>query len=180
MDPRLQEMLDHFEIRKTLALYCHACDRVDAALLSSVYAGEDSFDDHGLVRASGPEYAERMAEMIVETTDVVSHTLGQSIIEIDGDEARAETFFIAFLTALGEDGQPRLSQLSGRFVDRFERLGEGWKIKHRIAVHDTSITWKIEEDFLETNQLIRGTRGAEDPGVALLGIAHLNGSAVRN
>ncbi|RYE55546.1 MAG: hypothetical protein EOP18_05735 [Rhizobiaceae bacterium] len=29
MDPRLQEMLDHYEISKTLNEYCHSCDRCD-------------------------------------------------------------------------------------------------------------------------------------------------------
>lgn len=60
MDARLQEMLDHHEIRKTLAEYCHACDRADAKLMGSVYTGDDSFDDHGKVRAPGPEYARMM------------------------------------------------------------------------------------------------------------------------
>ena len=55
MDSRLQEMLDHYEIRKTLALYCHACDRADEAMMAGVYTGEDSFDDHGHVKAPGPE-----------------------------------------------------------------------------------------------------------------------------
>ena len=46
MDPRLQEMLDHYEIRKTLAEYCHGCDRCDEPRMAGVYA-EGGFDDHG-------------------------------------------------------------------------------------------------------------------------------------
>lgn len=172
MDPQLQEMLDHHQIRKVLALYCHACDRTDAALMGSLYTGEDSYDDHGIVRGPGPYYAREITAMIEGTTRVISHTLGQSIIQVDGDEARAETFFLAFMTADGDDGVPRLSQLAGRFVDRFQRGDEGWRIKHRIALHDLSITHRIEEDFLATNELVRGSRGVDDPGVALLGLAH--------
>ena len=106
MDPRLQEMLDDYEIRKVLALYCHGCDRADAELLASIYAAEGSFDDHGLVRAPGPQYAREMTAMVEATTKVMSHTLGQSIIQIDGDKAKAETFFIALLTADGKMGSP--------------------------------------------------------------------------
>ena len=73
MDPRLQDMLDHHEIRKTLATYCHACDRADEALMASTYTGADSFDDHGLVRAAGPEYARQMKALVVGRTEAVSH-----------------------------------------------------------------------------------------------------------
>lgn len=172
MDPRLQEMLDHHEIRKVLALYCHACDRTDAALLASLYAAEGSYDDHGIVKGPGSYYAREITALIESTTRVMSHTLGQSVIQVDGAEARAETFFLAFMTAEGEDGTPRLSQLAGRFVDRLERASDGWKIKQRVALHDLSITHRIEEDFLATNGLVRGSRLPDDPGVALLGLAH--------
>jgi len=47
LDPRLQELLDHHEIRKHLAEYCHACDRGDEALMASCYTGPDSWHpDH--------------------------------------------------------------------------------------------------------------------------------------
>lgn len=172
MDQRVQEMLDHFEIRNVLALYCHACDRLDAEVLGSVYAPEGSYDDHGIVKGSGPNYAREISAMIDETTKSISHTLGQSIIQVDGDEARAETFFLAFMTAVGQDGGPRLSQLAGRFVDRLRRGADGWKIKHRVALHDLSITHRIDEDFLANNLLTRGGRGPDDPGAALLGLVH--------
>src|SRR5262245_66479670 len=97
MHPRIQEMLDHYEIRKTLAEYCHACDRADAAAMASVYAGNDSFDDHGHVKTSGPEYARIMTGLILERTESISHILGQSLIRIDGDTAGPETSLLAFL-----------------------------------------------------------------------------------
>ena len=172
MDLRLQEMIDCHEIRKALALYCHACDRGDAALMASVYTGEDSFDDHGLVQAPGPEYAMRMTANILERTDAVWHVLGQSMITIDGDTAGAETFFLGFMRLKPVDGVSRLNQLAGRFVDRFERIGGEWKIHHRTCVRDTSITLRVEEDMQAGYGIKPGTRDASDPGVALIGIAH--------
>jgi SnoaL-like domain len=122
MDPRLQEMLDHFEIRKTLAEYCHACDRADAAAMVGVYTGADSFDDHGHVKAPGPEFARIMADLIIERTDAIWHALGQSMIKVSGDRASAETFFLAQMSLPGSDGEkPRINQLSGRFVDKLEK-----------------------------------------------------------
>jgi SnoaL-like domain len=173
LDPRLQEMLDHHEIRKLLATYCHACDRADEALMAGTYTGADSFDDHGLVRAAGPEYARQMTALVVGRTEAVSHILGQSLIKVDGDSAVAETFFLGLMRLLpGEDGIQRLNQLAGRFVDRFERRDGTWKIRHRTCVRDTSITLRVEEDMQATYGMVAGTRDADDPGGALLGLAH--------
>ena len=106
MDPRIQEMLDHYEIRKTLAEYCHACDRADEAMMSGVYTRDGSFDDHGHVKAPGPEYARIMTGLILERTEAISHVLGQSLIRVEGDTAAAETFFIAFMRLVGQEGMP--------------------------------------------------------------------------
>lgn len=172
MDNRVQEMIDHHEIRKVLALYCHACDRGDAKLMASVYTGEDSFDDHGLVQAPGPEYAEKMAANILERTEAVWHVLGQSVITVDGDKAGAETFFLGYMRLKPVDGIAKLNQLAGRFVDRLECIDGQWKIRHRTCVRDTSITLRVEEDMQAGYGLKSGTRDDSDPGVALIGIAH--------
>ena len=172
MDPRLQEMLDHHEIRKTLAEYCHACDRADANLMASVYTGNDSFDDHGKVRAPGPEYARVMTDIILDRTDSISHILGQSLIKVEGDTAVAETFFFALLRLPNPEERPRLNQLAGRFVDRLLRVDGKWKIKHRTCVRDTSITLVIEHDDYAAFGFKAGTRDSSDPGATLMGLAH--------
>lgn len=172
MDPRLQEMLDHHEIRKVLALYCHACDRGDRDLMASVYSGGDSFDDHGIVQASGPEYATRMTANILERTEAVWHVLGQSMIVVDGDRAGAETFFLGFMRLKPVDGVAKLNQLAGRFVDRLVRIDGQWKIHHRTCLRDTSVTLTVTEDMQAGYGLKAGTRDANDLGAALIGLAH--------
>ncbi len=173
MDPRLQEMLDHYEIRKTLAEYCHACDRVDEAMMTACYTGDDSFDDHGHVKAPGPEYVRVMSGLIAGRTEAMSHILGQSLIKVDGDSAGAETFFIGFFRLPGIDGTPpRMNQLIGRFIDRLERIEGMWKIKHRTCVRDTSITVPVERDDYAAYGFVEGSRDDADPGAALLGLAH--------
>lgn len=173
MDPRIQEMLDHYEIRKTLAAYCHACDRADEAAMAGVYAGADSFDDHGHVKASGPEYARIMTGLILERTESISHILGQSLIKVNGDTAGAETCFLAFMRIPGQSGAPpRMNQLVGRFVDRLERIDGEWKIRHRTCVRDTSMMSHIERDDYAAYGFVQGTRDGTDLGGALIGIVH--------
>src|ERR1700761_1999933 len=93
MDARLQAMLDHPEITRTLSAYWRSCDPRDEERMAGVYL-EDSWDDHGIYKARGPEFARLMTAEILKTTESLSHMLGQSMITIDGDRAGAETYFL--------------------------------------------------------------------------------------
>lgn len=171
MDPRLQVLLDESDIRRLLAEYAHGCDRCDGALMGSVYAPE-SWDDHGNVKAPGQEFARSMTEEIIPATcETLSHLLGQSLIEIDGDNARAETYYIA-VTRTVVDGVPMCNQLGGRYVDRLERSDGAWKVGHRVCVRDWSVSIAVQADSFAEAELTLGERGPADPGVALLGLAH--------
>ena len=59
------------------------------------------------------------------------HLLGQSVFEVEGDEAWGETFFIFHGTA-------RSATLSGhgRYVDYFRKIGESWRLTYRRVVPD--------------------------------------------
>ena len=113
-------------------------------------------------------------ELILERTDAIWHSLGQSLIKVEDDTAAAETFFLAQMSLPGKEGErPRINQLSGRFVDRLERVEGKWKIKHRTCVRDTSITLYVERDDYAGYGFVQGTRDSSDPGGSLFGIAHL-------
>jgi hypothetical protein len=171
MDPRLQEMLDHYEIRKTLSEYCHGCDRCDEERMGGVYL-EDSFDDHGNFRAPGPEYVRLMTAEVLATTTSLSHLLGQSLIRVDGDAAGAETYFLAVLRTPRGDGGETCHQLGGRFIDKLHRVDGAWRIKHRCVVRDWSISLAVEQDWVAQNGLRNGARSNEDPAFAALGRLH--------
>jgi hypothetical protein len=171
MDPQLQELIDERDIRRLLAEYAHGCDRCDGALMGSVYVA-DSWDDHGTVKAAGPEFARVMTEEIIPAScDTLSHLLGQSLVEIDGDTARAETYYLA-VTRSTVDGVPMCNQLGGRYVDRLERVDGGWKVKHRVCLRDWSVSLEVKADTFANAQLTPGERSGADPGVALMGLAH--------
>jgi hypothetical protein len=179
LDARLQEMLDHHEITKLLAVYCHGSDRMDESKMAGVYL-EDSWDDHGLNKCPGPEFARRSMSNLGKGSEMCSHQLGQSQIKVTGDVAGAETYFIATLRRRMPDGENLLLQMGGRYVDTLHRVDEGWKIKHRTCVRDWSITHRIEADWLENNPFVEGQRSGADPSFAVLGLKHLGpGAPVR-
>lgn len=167
MDAELQEMLDHFRIRKVLAAYCHGCDRGDADLMAGVYA-KDSWDDHGLIKAPGPEFVTAIMQSIRDDTETLSHLLGQSIINVDGDRAGAETYFLAVTRQPGLDGGPACNQLGGRFVDRLSREDGEWKIKHRVVLRDWSVSIPIVNDWDDSTTLTPGERWGRDLSEAVI------------
>jgi hypothetical protein len=59
-EEQLKQLLacaDRDAIENLLGLYCRAIDRLDLELLESVYH-PDAVDDHGMIHASGHEFAE--------------------------------------------------------------------------------------------------------------------------
>ena len=170
MDEQLQEMLDHYQIRKTLSEYCHGCDRCDEEIMGSVYL-EDSWDDHGHYAASGAEFTRIMLASIHEHTNTLYHLLGQSLITVTGDEAAAETYFFAASTSTGDEGQEMCNQLGGRFVDKLRRENGRWLICHRTVLRDWAVSFPIEADWTQEAGLKNGSRTPADMGRAALAMA---------
>jgi hypothetical protein len=73
-----------------------------------------------------------------------------------------ETFF----TAAQSTGE-QIYWMIGRYLDRFERRNEIWKIVHRRVVHDMNYLTKIEQAFPPENFLI-GTQSKDDPAYTLI------------
>jgi hypothetical protein len=171
MDERVQEMLDHHEIRKTLSEYCQGADRCDRERMGSVYL-EDSWDDHGMVKATGPDFARIMSAQIWQTSRSMYHLLGQSIINVRGDEAGAETYFLAASQVEEDDGSVTTNQLGGRFVDTLRRENGGWLIKHRVVVKDWTLAFPGQQPWVPAESLVPGERSDTDPAFAVLGRVH--------
>lgn len=171
-ETRLQEMWDHHEIRQLLAIYCHGCDRGDEVEMASTYCAE-SWDDHGPRKMDGRRFSIETVEESGRTTKVVSHLLGQSLIRVTGDEAGAETYFVATVVYPDRgDGPEVLNQLGGRYVDNLAREGGTWKIKKRLCVREWSYSQPIESDWLASAGFIETARGAEDVSWSVLGQSH--------
>ena len=178
MDRRMQAVLDHYEITQTLKEYCHGCDRGDEERMGSVYL-EESWDDHGSLKAPGREFAKLIMAEILATTSSLFHMLGQSLINVDGDEAGAETYFFAVSRSTGEDGSEMCNQLGGRFVDKLKRENGRWRIKNCVVVRDWTISIPITVEWTSANTLMPGQRSNADPSFAALGLVHSGAHSVR-
>lgn len=84
------------------------------------------------------------------------HLLGQSVIEVKGDRASAETYFLFFLEKGRAPLPNEVHALAGRYVDTLERRDGEWKIAHRVVVVDWSTVWHSDERFWEVEKFVAG------------------------
>ena len=134
MDDTLSELIDHHLIRQTLERYCRGIDRLDAALIDSVY-WEDSTDNHGIYVGPGPGFSAFIIPMLREAFERTMHFLGQSNIAVTGNRAAADSYFVAYHTR--RDGTTlSLDVAAGRYADMLERRGGEWRLKDRTVVMD--------------------------------------------
>jgi hypothetical protein len=146
---RLQEWLDKLALAELLAVLSAAVDRGDREAIIGCYA-EESYDDHGAFKGSGREFA----DMICAPSDpghqmTMHHLLGQSVFDVEGDDAWGETFFVMH-AIIGGAGRPMTS--FGRYVDYFRRIDDTWKVVYRRVVPDVTLPgddasyWKPSRD----------------------------------
>jgi hypothetical protein len=171
MNQILQEIIDHHEIRKLLAVYCHGCDRGDEQRMASVYL-DDGWDDHGTYKGPGKGFAKYVMNMLATGSIKFAHSLGQSLINVKEDEAGAETYFVASGIETNPEGRKIGNLIFGRYVDTLRRTDGSWKILKRVCVRDWSISLDVEKDWLEHSNFVAGELSGDDPSYAVLGLKH--------
>lgn len=144
-----QVWTDKAELAELLAELSSAVDRADRERIAACYA-DDSYDDHGTFKGSGREFADFMGAS--GTMSSMHHLLGQSVFDVQGDEAWGETFYV-FHGAAGT--VPVLGH--GRYVDYFRRIGGRWKLVYRRVVPDAV------PDGDDPGAYWQPSRGADDP-----------------
>jgi hypothetical protein len=183
----IDDLIAKEEIRQAMARYSRGIDRRDEELVRSAYH-EDSFDNHGFgFQASGWDLAAAVrpdGNGFPLEWKQTTHFLGQHLIEVDGDEATSEVYFLAFTRLEDDDGLEWDQVASGRYVDRWERRDGEFKIAERTVIYDRSRTdalptiWpgpdhdvpkvKIGGDALDTEGTAFGEPGPNDPSYDLL------------
>ena len=119
---------DKAALAELLAVLSSAVDRADRERIAACYA-DDSFDDHGTFKGTGRQFADFICDSGAMTS--LHHLLGQSVFDVQGDEAWGETFYV-FHGAAGKapvEGH-------GRYADYFRRIGGMWKLVYRRVVPD--------------------------------------------
>jgi hypothetical protein len=152
----MQIAIDRVEIQNVLARYCRGIDRLDKELLKTVYH-PDANDDHGVFNGNAYEFIEMIIPLLKDLTSGGSHMLFQSQIDVEGDRAAAETYFLAYQRMRG--GRSKIEDYfgptyaaaaakagtidedheyiaGGRYVDQLTRRNGEWRIQSRIVMNE--------------------------------------------
>jgi len=156
-EPEFRTLLDKAQIHDALMRYSRGVDRGDGELVMSVFS-PDATLDYGRGPMSPAALAEGIARMTATGT---MHFIGNEYIEVDGDTAYGETYFISYAT-ITDQGPPATRSRGGRYLDRFERRDGGWKIVHRLLVDEWSRLDELQGPITPPAGRV-GLRSKDDP-----------------
>jgi len=175
--PSLQALLDREAIRDCLYRYCRGIDRLDEEALRSAY-WPDATDTHGAYRGSAAGFIERALGNLQSAGRMV-HMIGNILLDLRGDVAVAESYFVAFQEGVrGGDAGVEETLLCGRYVDRFEKRGGEWRIAARTVVYDWQRRTPLPEGLAAAGFGARqptGGRRPHDPIYELLAALEAKG-----
>ncbi len=158
---KLQQLLDKQEIHEVIMRYCRGIDRLDREMIRSVYH-DDAIDEHGLWKGSADEFVAYVVPVLQKEV-ATTHLICNELIEVDGDVAWAESYFLAVHRRAAKDDVGQIHyQFCGRYIDRFERRKGAWKIAHRNVVHSWSRKEHIKDQFPGAADAPQGIRSKED------------------
>jgi SnoaL-like domain len=160
------EITDRLVIAETLALYCRGIDRCDADQLAAVFTS-DARIDYG-------DGARPIAEVIpgliagLSAMRLTQHNITNTVLQIAGAAAKAETHCVAFHLIPSPEGEIELV-VGGRYLDTLEMREGRWRIAERLYVMDWNrtapSTMQLTGGLFDSLQR-RGARGADDPAAA--------------
>lgn len=125
----LRRLLDRQAIIDCIHRYARGLDRRDEELLRSAYHS-DAIEDHGAYIGGVDGLVEYLFKVHEPFAGDQRH-ITTSNIDIDGDEAHAESYF---LSAIPIDQADKLMLTAGRYVDRLQRRDGEWRISRRVVV----------------------------------------------
>ena len=162
LEAEVRDLAARRDINDALCRYMRGQDRLDPELHRSAFH-EGAFVDCGLMQGTAETFVD-FAQGFLAKLESSQHLIGQVQIKVEGKVAHGEVYFIAW-HRLVEDGVAKDLFVAGRYIDRYEDRGSGWKIAKRRELIDWARTDPAADSFLrETPALARvmGARGDAD------------------
>jgi SnoaL-like domain len=164
------DLIARHGIANALALHSRGVDRADVNLLSAAYH-PDATVDYGFFAGDAATLVAILAEAQKGSMPTL-HRTSNIWIKVNGKRAVSESYVIAYV----EDAE--LQRLVfGRYLDRHEERAGEWRLSHRTYLIDgnsnrpTTVS-RVDPPVAHDNYVPQGTKGAADPGRALLAHHH--------
>lgn len=158
-DTLIAQLVAERDIRKAVNSYMRGQDRLLPELQMSAFHS-DAWVDCGLFAGSAAEFVD-FAQGFLAQCDGCQHMIGQVDLEIDGDSARGEVYFLA-QHRITEDGQKKDLFVAGRYQDEYQCRDGRWAITRRKEIVDWARTDPATDSFLaQQPSLHLARRGVE-------------------
>lgn len=176
LNRQLGELMDREAIRECMFRYCRGIDRQDEEALRSAY-WPDATDRHGPYQGPATGFIDWAIKKLAADGERSVHSISNMSIALAGTQAAVETYFMALQRDRGAEGVSHEVFLAGRYVDRFEKRDDEWRIAARTVVYDWLRPLGTPEGREEERFGVRSPVGAlkrsDDPIYALLAsLAH--------
>ena len=148
-------------INHALAMYCRGIDRLDGALVASAFHPGAQLIDYRAEPLAIELFVEGAMVSLGKRFTATQHRISNVNAHIDGDFAKVETYVLAYHVESVESGQ-RLHTFNGRYIDRFERRNDEWKIAKRTLRCDWTRIEAIDET-MPGAWVASGRAGSLDP-----------------
>ncbi len=129
-DRAIQELADKAAIQEVITRYAFALDRRDPEMLASCFTSDAVFEFVGVRRTAGVDNIKWAAKRL-ERYSKTQHQLGTQLIQVQGDEADAETYVVAYHWGNEGGAEREVMVVGGRYVDRLVRRDGRWLIRQR-------------------------------------------------
>ena len=164
----LSDLADKQAISEVIYRYCRGLDRLDAAMLATVYH-HDAQEDRGagIYVGSAHGMAPVALRHLALNFSSSQHFIGNILIELRGVTAFVESYFQAYHRYADRPGTPATEvMMAGRYLDRFERRAGEWRIAHRRMDMDWTRTQQVQESWMDRHP--GAHRGDRSPAGARL------------
>lgn len=133
--PSVAQLADREAIRELANRYARGVDRLDADCMRSAY-WPDAIDDHGVFVGDAWAFVDRVMASHGRWAWTMHSTANHSIeLGDDGTTATGELYNVTYLMP---PDRATISVWYGRYLDRYEKRGDEWRIIHRTCVHEAT------------------------------------------
>lgn len=160
IEAELHDLTARRDIHKALCNYMRGQDRLRPDIQRLAFH-DDAHVDCGLFAGSADGFVE-FAQGFLANTGGSQHLIGQVDIEVKGDVASGEVYFIAW-HRIEEGGEPRDLIVAGRYIDEYAKRGGEWRILKRREIIDWARTDPAADGFIAAYPALHlaGRRGAD-------------------
>ena len=160
---RLMVVLDKDAIREVLARVSRGVDRLSPDILRSVYWPDakvySSFFD-----GTAEEFIVWLTGNRKDVTAGATHNICNIAIEVEGDRAWGETYFIGLSENRPDGENPFNNVTSGRYLDKFEKRDGEWRILQRTFAYELTARLPHHTAWTQPPMLDMMRRGRRDAG----------------